>query len=183
MNWPPSLAVVSGVIGMGLMLSRLPGVIVPGAFREQALRFPRSVLWGRVLMFFVTILAGVNLYHAASDEWAWARPFVILAVPVAYWLVIQYGDSFLSVRAAGALLLFLAKLMVTAADRSDHPWRLVVTVLAYIWVVAGIWMAAAPHQVRDVLKILMANDRRCRIACAVSALLGAGLVLLGTFVY
>ena len=168
---------------MVLMLGRLPGLIAPAWFREEAVKFPRSVFWGRALLLVVAVVAGVNLHHAASDEWAWARPIIVVAVPVAYWLVIQYGESFLAVRATGALLLFTAKIMLDAADLSDHPLRLVVTVLAYLWVLAAIWMAVAPHQVRDLLKIITANDMRCRLVCSVGVLIGAGLVVLGAFIY
>ena len=108
---------------------------------------------------------------------------MIVAVPVACWLVIQYGESFLAIRSLGALLLFVAKLMIDSADRSDHPLRLVATVLAYLWVLAGIWMAIAPHQVRDFLSACTLNDRRCRLVCSIGVLTGALLVMLGAFVY
>ena len=183
MNWPPSLAFVASGVGLLLILSRLPGLINPTNFRRKVLAFPRSVIWGRVLMAFVTIVAGWNLYHAATDNWAWARPVVLIGVPICYWLVIQYADSFLALRSAAACLLFLAKVMVTAADRHDHPLRLVVTITAYIWVVMAIWAAIAPHHFRDIIKWLMDNDNRCRCHCAVVAVIGAIFIVLGAFVY
>lgn len=183
MNWPPSLAIVSALVGVVLIATRLPGIINPPSFRTWMIRFPRSEFWGRVLMVLVAVLAGWNLNHAASDNWAWARPVVWVGVPVAYWLIIQFASSFLAVRASAALLLFVAKLMMTAADRSDHPLRLVVTILAYIWVVIAIWAAVAPHHVRDVVNWLMNSDNRCRLHCGLVAGVGAVLIVLGAFVY
>jgi hypothetical protein len=177
------LPVMSVAVGTIMMAARLPGVIAPGKFRAFALKFPRSVIWGRILVTVVALWAGFNLYGAAVDEWAWARPLVVIGVPVAYWLVIQFGNQFLSLRAAAALMLLIANVMVRAADRHESPWRLVVTVLAYLWVVAAIWIAAAPNQCRDVIQYLMANDRRCRIKCAIGMVIGMVLVLLGMFVY
>jgi hypothetical protein len=63
-------------------------------------------------------------------------------VPIAYWLVIQFADQFLALRGLAALLLQVAKVALDAADLSDLPLRLIVTVLAYLWVYAAIWMAS-----------------------------------------
>ena len=60
-------------------------------------------------------------------------------------------------------MLLIAKLMVDAADQSELPMRLIVTVLAYLWVCAAVWMAGAPHQVRDVVGFVTANNTRCAL--------------------
>ena len=55
--------------------------------------------------------------------------------------------------------------------------------LAYLWVCAAVWMASAPHQVRDWINFMTATATRCRFACSVGAAVGVSLVLLGLFVY
>jgi uncharacterized protein YjeT (DUF2065 family) len=52
-----------------------------------------------------------------------------------------------------------------------------------VWVIAAIWMAIAPHHIRNIIQFVMANDRRCRVVCGISTAVGAGLVWLGMFVY
>lgn len=183
MSWPLSLSFVSTALGILIMVTRLPGLMAPRPFRERVLKFPRSVAAGRVLMLVVAVIAGYNLYQAASQHWAWARPLVVIGVPLAYLLVIRYADQFLAVRGAAALALLLARVMLLATDRSDDPLRLVVVVLAYLWVVAGIWLAVAPHHLRDVASYLMANNTRCRITCGVGVVIGAVLTALGAFVF
>jgi uncharacterized membrane protein (DUF485 family) len=177
------LGLVSSLVGGFLVATRLPGIIWPEKFREHALKFPRSMLWGRILMGIAAAIAWAVMYNAASDEWAWARPLILIGVPIAYWLVIQYGTHFLAMRAVAALTLLIARQMVDAADASDLPFRLFVTILAYIWVVAAIWVTIAPHHFRDLLSYFMANDKRCRAACSFGAGLGVLLVALGVFVY
>ena len=177
------LGLVSSLVGGLLVITRLPGLVAPAKFREHALKFPRSMLWGRVLMGIAAAIAWVVMYRAAADDWAWAKPLILGGVPVAYWLVIQYAPQFLAVRASAALTLLIAKQMVDAADTSELHARLLVTVLAYVWVVAAIWITIAPHHVRDLLGYFMANDRRCRAACAVGTGLGVVLLALGVFVY
>jgi hypothetical protein len=45
------------------------------------------------------------------------------------------------------------------------------------------WMAVAPHQVRDWIGVVTANNARCRAACLFTTAIGALLVVLGLFVY
>jgi hypothetical protein len=178
------LAAITTAVGTFAVVSRLPGIIWPTKFREHILKFPRSILWGRVLMGIAAAIAWVVMYFAAGDpDWNWARPFIVVGVPIAYWLVIQYGNHFLSLRAVAALMLLVAKQMVEAADASDSPLRLVVTVLAYIAVVLAAWLTIAPHQFRDILGYAMANNQRCRAACGIGVSLGTALIALGLFVY
>lgn len=177
------LSTISILVGAFTVAARLPGVLAPAKFREYAVKFPRAVLPGRILMGIAAAIAWWIMYHAATDEWKWAQPFILFGVPVAYYLVAKFGTHYLAVRAMAALMLMLAKVMVTAADVSETPWRLVVTVLGYLWVVAAIWMTVAPHHLRDAIGFFMANDQRCRGVCAAGVVVGVGLVLLGVFVY
>jgi hypothetical protein len=177
------LALISIAIGALAIVSRLPGLIVPARFRQFAIQFPRSLLWGRILMGVAAAIAWVVMYNAATDEWAWAKPIILIGVPIAYWLVIQYATHFLALRAVAALMLMVAKQMVEAADLSDVPARLIVTTLAYLWVVAAIWLTVAPHHYRDLVGYTMANDWRCRAVCSLGVVVGVGLVALGVLVY
>jgi hypothetical protein len=177
------LAITSTLLGAAIIAGRLPGLVAPDKFRAYARRFPRSVWWGRILIGVAAVWAGIAVYRAAVDEWAWARPLVVLAVPVSYWLVILYADQFLALRGTAALVLLIAKVALDAADRSSVPSRLVVTVLAYLWVCGAMWMAVAPHQVRDWIGVVTANNARCRAACSLGTVVGMMLVALGLFVY
>lgn len=177
------LAVTSTILGTAIIAGRLPGIVAPARFREHAQKFPRSVFWGRVLIAVAAVWAGISVYRAATDDWAWARPLVVIGVPIAYWLVIQFADQFLAIRGTAALLLLVAKVALDAADLSDTPSRLIVTVLAYLWVCAAMWMAVAPHQVRDWIGVVTATNARCRAACSFATAVGALLVVLGLLVY
>jgi hypothetical protein len=177
------LAFISVAVGVLVIITRAPGLIVPARFREFAVKFPRSVWWGRILMGLAAAIAWYVMYHAATDEWKWAQPLILVGVPIAYWLVIEFAPNFLALRGVAALLLMLAKQMVDAADLSEVPARLIVTVFAYVCVVAAIWLTVAPHHYRDVVGFVMANDKRCRAVCGAGTLVGAVLVALGLLVY
>lgn len=190
------LGLVSCLVGGLLVATRTPGLVAPAKFREHVLAFPRSVLWGRILMGIAAVWAGIVVFHAASETlsdtlretgkggiWSLMPTLVAVGFPVAYWLVIQYGNQFLAMRGAAALTLLIAKQMVDAADASDLPLRLVVTTLAYVWVAIAMWLTIAPHHFRDLLGWFMASDCRCRSACSVGVGLGLIMVALGLFVY
>src|SRR5436309_1027091 len=177
------LALVSTAVGGLIVAARIPAVVAPAKFREHAVRFPRSAVWGRVLMGIAAAIAWWIMYHAATDEWRWAQPLILVGVPVAYVLVINFAPNYLAMRGSAALMLMIAKQMVDAADASESPWRLIVTVLAYLWVIGAIWMTATPHHIRDFIGFWTANDNRCRLANGAGLVVGLALVALGVFVY
>jgi len=164
------LAITATILGTAIFAGRVPGIIAPEKFAAEARKFPRSVLWGRILMGICAVWAGIVLFFfAAVDDFAWLKPVVVIGIPIAYWLVIQYADQFLAIRGLAALMLLIAKVVLNAA--------------AYIQVCAAVWMASSPHQVRDWINFMTANATRCRFACSVGAVVGVCLVLLGLFAY
>ncbi|MGD0016543.1 MAG: hypothetical protein ABSC38_03375 [Verrucomicrobiia bacterium] len=178
------LALTSTIIGAIIIVARAPGLVVPDKFRAASLKFPRSVFWGRVLMAVAAAWVGIAMFTAADNDWpSWAKPAIIIGVPIAYVLVINYADQFLTFRGLAVLLLLAAKIMVDAADTSNLPARLFVTTLAYIWVVAAMWMTIAPHHFRDLIGWSMSNNTRCRIVCSIGGAIGLTLLVLGLFVY
>ncbi len=177
------LSLVSILVGSLAIAVRLPGVLAPATFRAAAVKFPRNIPVGRILMGIVATIVWWVMYHAATDEWKWAQPLIFIGVPVAYLLVVNFGTHYLTLRAVAALLLLIAKQMVDAADASLVSARLVVTVVAYLWVVAAIWMTVAPHHFRDLIGFVMADDKRCRLACGAGIAVGLMLVVLGVFAY
>ena len=178
-----TLKLVSILAGAVVVAIRLPGVVVPAKYRECAVKFPRSVIWGRVLMGVAAAIAWWVMYHAATDEWKWAQPYIFIGVPIAYFLVIKFAPNYLAMRGTAALMLMAAKQMVDAADWSESPWRLIITVFAYLWVIGAIWMTVAPHHFRDLIGFMMANDKRCWAACSTGLVVGLGLIMLGLFAY
>ncbi len=178
-----SLSAASIAVGLVMVAGRIPGLLRPDWFREQAVKFPRSVVWGRVLLALAAVIVEIVMLNASLDEWAWARPWIAVGIPVGYFLVIKYADAYLSMRAAAALILLLCRVLVGAADRAETPLRLIVTTLSYVWVLLALWMAIAPHHIRDVIGFLMKDNTRCRLTCGVSVAVGVVLILLGVLVY
>jgi len=152
-----NLALISIALGTLMIVSRLSGIIAPEKFRKIATSFARSTSWGKFILAIAAIWAITIVYNDTSEAWDKARPYILIAIPVCYFLVVTFGQQFLALRAAAALLLLIAKVMLDAADQSESSFRLIMTVLSYVWVIIAIWAAGAPHHIRDLTNFLMAD--------------------------
>src|SRR5256885_16896242 len=83
------------------------------------------------------------------DEFtSFRRPFLI-ALPIGYGLALRFVDEFLAVRALGILCLLVAEPLLDAAFLRYETSRLLVTVFAYLLIIAGLFWVAIPYVLRD----------------------------------
>ena len=61
----------------------------------------------------------------------------LIALPIGYGLVLRFVGEFLAVRALGILCLLAAEPLLDAAFLRYEPSRLLLTVLAYLLILAG----------------------------------------------
>ena len=73
--------------------------------------------------------------------------------------------------------------ILAAARWHPSPARLVVTLLAYSWVVLGLFLLLSPYRFRLAAERLLATRRRCRVCGAVLTGLAVLLLVLAAFVY
>ena len=86
-------------------------------------------------------------------------------------------------RGLGCLLLLAAALMLDAAFLATTPWRFVVTILAYAWVIKGMVLVYSPHVGRRWLDWATESEHRLRLLAWPGVALGLILIVLGIFVY
>ncbi len=170
----PTLAVLLGLV---LALPPIYGLAKPAAFREAARKFPRSLKWGYALTLLGTAWFLWNLSQESISDFASYKNVlfgVFAAIGVGTCIFVR---DFLAVRGLAVVLLLLAKLMVDAGRPKlpDTASVLVVQSLAYVFVVAGIWLTVSPWRLRDVVDWATANESRMRFSCA--AQLGLGLLV------
>ena len=79
---------------------------------------------------------------------AFRRPLLI-ALPIGYGLVLYFVGEFLAVRALGILCLLAAEPLLDAAFLRYETSRLLVTVFAYLLIIAGLFWVAIPYVLRD----------------------------------
>jgi uncharacterized protein YjeT (DUF2065 family) len=98
-------------------------------------------------------------------------------------LVVIFVPGFLAARGLGCLLLLAAALVLDAAFLATTPWRYVITLLAYYWVIAGMVLVYSPHLWRDAIHYVTRTPQRFRAFSWPGVVFGVVLIALGIFVY
>ena len=177
------LKAVAIAIGTAIVATRLPGVLKPQLYRDWLRKFPRSVWPGIVFLTIALVWCSIIVTQAREDGMAVPKNVVYLFLAAVYIGLIVLKFDFLAVRGIAILLLMIAKVVVDSANQLDTPWRLVMTVIAYIWAIAGMWFTVSPYRMRDLIEWATATDARLRTLSAIGCVFGLFLVGLGLFVY
>ncbi len=146
-----SLRTAGMISGVLLLLVSLPGLVRPGGVRNALAKLPRSRVAGIVLLTAAFIWSFWLLVTMEMGEFSGFRRPLMIALPIGYILVLRFVNEFLAVRALGILLLLAAEPLLEAAFLRYEPSRLLVTVLAYILIVKGLFWVTMPYLMRDHL--------------------------------
>lgn len=158
-----------------LLVSHAFGLINPGASIRFARDFPRSRLMGTILLLIATVWSFVLVRNIDLGEFSKLRGIMLVGIVAGALLSWAYVEEFLSVRALGMLLLLAADPLLESAALRSEPSRLILALLAYAWVVAGLFFVGMPFILRDAVQALTA-DRRIWTSAAVGGFL-YGVVL------
>src|SRR5260370_36418929 len=161
--------------GLFLILISLPGLF-KSDLASVAQHFPRSRTAGVVLL---TISLVWSFWLVATIEMgefqAFRRPLLI-ALPIGYGLALRFVEEFLAVRALGILCLLAAEPLLDAAFLRYETSRLLVTVLAYLFIIAGLFWVAIPYVLRDQINWSTRSVFRWRFLHALALIYG-GVIL------
>lgn len=137
------------VMGALLVLISLPGFVKPALIQAWLKRLPRSRVAGVFLLTVALIWSFWLLATMEMGEFSTFRRPLLLALPIGYLLVIRFVDEFLAVRTLGILCLLAAEPLLEAAFFRYETSRLLVTVLAYLLIIAGLFWVTMPYLLRD----------------------------------
>jgi hypothetical protein len=183
MTYFVSLRIVAIVVGLFYLATHLPGALAPGWTAPRARTLPRNYPLGVALMLTATLWFVVLTGLMDLGELSGIR-FDLMAVwAVAGVLLTIFVPGFLAVRGLGCLLLLAAAVILDAAFLVQTPARYVMTVIAYIWVVAGMVLVYSPHLGRDGLGFVTRTPQHCRLFSWPGVAFGLLLIVLGIFVY
>jgi hypothetical protein len=90
--------------------------------------------------------------------------------------MIVYVPEFLAVRALGCLMLLASSPLLYAAFMQPQTSRLLLPILAYAWIIAGMYFIGMPFLFRDTVNWLTAKPARWN--AAVFSGIGYGTALL-----
>jgi len=175
------LSLLSILIGGVMCVPQVYGLLQPARLAAAARRFPRQVGLGAALVLLAT---GWFLYIVNNEclaDFAAYKPYMLVGFGAVGVLSCLFVQDFLAARGLAVLLLLLAKTMVDTGrpHLGESPYVVLFQGLAYVYVVAGIWITIAPWRLRDFIQWFTRNDTIVRVGCGFRLAIGLGLVTLG----
>lgn len=153
---------ISLLLGLVLVALGLAGWHLNTGAGAWLQAFPRNRKWAVVLAALNTAWAAWWVYQMPLGRFAWIQPWLGLLALAAWWLTIRFMDELLAPRMLGGFLLLLAVPILNAARWHPSPWRLIVPVLVYIWVLWGMWLMLSPYRFRHSFEWVYATPQRAR---------------------
>lgn len=174
--YPFTLAQAGLMVGLLLVISHAVAWMQPRRTGQWMRAFPRSVLWGRVLLILAAVWSYWLIGVADLGEFSHLVGMLKIGVPVAAVLAWFFVDDFLSVRALGTLALLAAEPLLSAAFMQEPVSRLILVVLAYVWILAGLFLVGMPYLLRDAITWLTAHTTAFKSAAAGGIAYGLALI-------
>lgn len=164
------------VVALALILSH--GWALKNTAKTQAFlkAFPRTYSWGVILLTIDFLWSEFALVNMDMGEFFNMRDKFMMIVAGGYVAVLIYVKEFLAVRALGALLLLVAGPVLTAAFLQPQISRLLLPILAYVWIIVGMFFIGMPFLMRDWVNALISKPQRWNLA--VYGGIAYGIVLL-----
>ncbi len=165
-----SLKAVGLIVGLLLVAGHALAFLQPQTVQGWLTRLPRSREAGLAVLTVDFLWTWLLAFNMDWGEFYYVQKPILIALPIVFYLVIRFVDEFLSARALGILGLLAAAPLLDAAFLQPPASRLLVVVLAYAWIVLGMFWVGQPHLLRDQIGWLLRSGARWRLA------VGAGLV-------
>jgi hypothetical protein len=178
-----TLAVAAWIMGTLAVGVGLFSACAPSLVRQGIQEFPRSVWPGRVLLAIDMVWAAyavTTLHLGTFDPW---KAHLYWLAPICIILGSLYLDELLSVRALGGLLLLVVGPILSAVRVNPSDWRLVVSVIAYAWILVGLVFLLEPWWFRRLCTQFIEKDGLIRAGGLFKAAIGFGLIALAFWVY
>ena len=165
----------------GFILLAMGGAAVarPEPVKAWLLAFPRSIKWGYILLVAATAWSWYLIDTIDLGEFSDWKNRLLIIIPVAGILTGRFVDEFLAARALGMLALLAAEPLLESAFLRPEQSRLVLVVLAYVWIVAAMFWIGVPYVLRDQIRWLTTSLNRLRGGAIFTLIYGAILIILG----
>jgi hypothetical protein len=167
------------VLGLLLVAAHLAAYLRQKPIKAWLPKFPRHRAVGIGLLLAATVWAYVLVSEMDLGEFYNLKRVAQLLLPIGFFLVAYFVPEFLAVRALGVLLMLAAGPVLQAAFLEEPLTRLLLPILAYVWIFVGMFWVGMPYLMRDWINWLVAEKterNRWVIACGVGA--GYGLLIL-----
>jgi len=167
------------LLGLLYAAGSLPGALQPRLFSEWLRKFPRSGLWGNLLMPAGTLWFLWLLNQDTVSDFAAIKPLLLAGFAIVGFGACFFVRDFLAVRGLAVVSLLVAHSVLNAIRWLDTEWRLAVTVWMYLIVVGAVWITISPWRLRDYIAWWTKEEKRLRLGCAIRVGFGLFVAVLG----
>lgn len=174
-----TLSTLAIVLGLALALPQIYTLLRPKEAAAALKKFPRSVGWGYLLMGAGTAWFLINLNREAISDFAAYKRIMLFGFGAVGLLTCVFVKDFLAVRGLAVLLLLVSKLTLDTARWHNSEWKLLFSIVAYVWILGAMWLVVSPWRLRDWIHWQTATEKRIRIAGGVPLGIGLLMVVLG----
>jgi len=138
---------------------------------------PRSKPLGTTLLAIALLWALVLVSSMDMGEFWRVRRVALILLPVVFGLMLAYVDEFLTARALGILMLLAACPVLDAAFLEPPRTRVLLPLLAYAWIILGMFWVGMPYLFRDHTRWVTATEGRWKLLSLSGIGYGALLVV------
>ncbi|MES2506340.1 MAG: hypothetical protein V4599_06525 [Verrucomicrobiota bacterium] len=171
------------VLGLLLLATHLWAWKNADRTKEFLKAFPRHYGWGAALLSLGFVWGMMCLFNMDMGEFFFLRKWFLMVVPIGFVLVLMYVKEFLAVRALGSLMLLAAGPVLAAAFLQPPVTRLLLPILAYVWIIVGMFFVGMPYLMRDWTTWLLAKPARWNLAVWSGVAYGALMLVLAITTY
>ncbi len=177
------LKLIAIVLGVLSTIGGMVGLLRPILIQRFAELFPRSVVPAWILTALCCWLGAKEALAMNMGFLDAYKPYIYAIAPAVFVASLVYMKELLAPRALGGFLLLLAVPILQAARWHPSPMRLVVVVLAYLWIVYGLVLLLSPWWFRKSYRPFLENAALFKAAAMGKTAFGIVLLLLGLFAY
>lgn len=170
-------------VGLALAASHVWGLKNSAKAQAFLKAFPRAFHWGVILLSVDMLWSVFALSNMDMGEFFNMRQTFIMVTVGGFAAVVLYVREFLAVRALGALMLLVAGPVLTAAFLQPQTSRLLLPILAYAWIIVGMYFIGMPFLMRDWLDWFVAKQQRWTLAMYAGIGYGALLLVAAVLFY
>jgi hypothetical protein len=178
-----SLQTVGLVTGAALLALHLVALWRSREAQTWLRQFPRSRTMGTLLITIAAVWSFLLIRGMDLGEFARLRNMMLVAILAGAFLAWKYVEEFLAVRAIGMLALLAAEPLLEAAFMRQETSRLLLVLLAYLWIINGLFWVGMPWLMRNQIAWLTAKTPRYHAAALGGLLYSGALIFCALFLW
>lgn len=153
------LPIIALLLGLAISIKHLLALLILEPFKAFAQRFPRSRFWGKLLFSIALVWAFLLIATTDLGEFSSLRRSILGGILIGGGLFGWLVTDFLAVRSLGFIALLAARPLLELTFLQSGALPLLLSLLAYVWVIIGLFCVGMPYLLRNFITWITAPKR------------------------